>query len=153
MGSITDWDSKTVIGNRAGLSSGKASEKDVNAARRAGTAIETERKSGNGDHQRIAALDRKDDPTPPATISAEVGKAMQKARQDLNITQKDLGQKTNEKPQVIGDYESGRAIPSPQVLAKFEKILKVHLRGKNIGEPLLSPSEKKAAEAAKGKKK
>lgn len=63
----------------------------------------------------------------------------------------DLGQKTNEKPSVIQEYEvrqplpifvvfrrtakaarfmqSGKATPSPQILAKFERILKVKLRG------------------------
>lgn len=46
------------------------------------------------------------------------------------------------------DYEQGKAIPAAAVLAKFERILKVKLRGKDIGSPLLTPSEKKAAEAA-----
>ena len=45
------------------------------------------------------------------------------------MTQKDLAQKTNEKPSVIQDYESGKAIPNPQILGKFERILGVKLRG------------------------
>ena len=36
----------------------------------------------------------------------------------------------NEKPSVIQDYESGRAIPNPQILAKLERALGVKLRGK-----------------------
>lgn len=32
-------------------------------------------------------------------------------------------QKINEKPQVINDYEAGRAIPNPTVLGKMEKAL------------------------------
>jgi ribosome-binding protein aMBF1 (putative translation factor) len=51
------------------------------------------------------ALDRKDDPTPPATISADVGKAMMKARQDLGLSQKDLAQKSNEVATLIQSYE------------------------------------------------
>ena len=45
------------------------------------------------------------------------------------MTQKDLAQKTNEKPSVIQDYESGKATPNPQILGKLERILGVKLRG------------------------
>lgn len=48
---------------------------------------------------------------------------------EKSFTQKDLAQKTNEKPSVIQDYESGKAIPNPQILGKFERILGVKLRG------------------------
>lgn len=54
---------------------------------------------------------------------------MQSARQELQLTQKDVAQKVNEKPSVIQEYESGRAIPSPQILGKLERVLKVKLRG------------------------
>lgn len=46
------------------------------------------------------------------------------------MTQKDLATKVNEKPSVINDYESGRAVPNQQVLAKLERALAVKLRGK-----------------------
>lgn len=101
----TDWDSKTVIGSRARATPKAATEKDVAAARRSGAAVDTERKSstlnkttkGETDHQRIAALDRTDEPTAPKTISKDVGKAMQDARKTLDMTQKDLAAKVNEK--------------------------------------------------------
>lgn len=48
---------------------------------------------------------------------------------DKQLTQKDLAQKINEKPSVIQDYESGKAIPSPQILSKMERSLGVKLRG------------------------
>lgn len=35
-----------------------------------------------------------------------------------------------QKPQIIQEYESGKAIPNPQILAKLERILGVKLRGK-----------------------
>lgn len=152
-----DWDSKTVIGSRSRATPKAATEKDVAAARRSGAAIDTERKSttlnkttkGETDHQRIAALDRTDEPTAPKPISKDVGKAMQDARKTLEMTQKDLAAKVNEKPTVIQDYEQGKAIPAPQVLSKLEKALKVKLRGKDIGTPLLSVAEKKAQAAKK----
>ena len=49
---------------------------------------------------------------------------------DKGMTQKDLAQKVNEKPSVIQDYESSKAIPNPQILGKLERALGVKLRGK-----------------------
>jgi putative transcription factor len=54
---------------------------------------------------------------------------MQQARMDLKLSQKDLAQKINEKPSVLQDYESGKAIPNPQILGKMERALGVKLRG------------------------
>lgn len=51
-------------------------------------------------------------------------------RNALGLSQKEFAQKANEKLSVIQDYESGKAIPNPQILAKFERILGVKLRGK-----------------------
>jgi putative transcription factor len=35
----------------------------------------------------------------------------------------------NEKPQIIQEYESGKAMPNQQILSKLERILGVKLRG------------------------
>lgn len=66
---------------------------------------------------------------------------MSQARLALEMTQKDVAQKVNEKPSVIQDYESGRAIPNPQILGKLERILKVKLRGNDIGKKLEGPKK------------
>jgi putative transcription factor len=55
--------------------------------------------------------------------------AMQTARMELKLSQKDVAQKINEKPSVLQDYESGKAIPNPQILSKLERTLGVKLRG------------------------
>jgi ribosome-binding protein aMBF1 (putative translation factor) len=39
------------------------------------------------------------------------------------MTQKDLGTAINEKPQIVAEYESGKAIPNPQIIAKIERAL------------------------------
>jgi putative transcription factor len=39
-----------------------------------------------------------------------------------------LFQLINEKPQIIQDYESGKAIPNPQVLSKLSRVLGTTLR-------------------------
>jgi putative transcription factor len=54
---------------------------------------------------------------------------MQSARMELKLSQKDVAQKINEKPSVLQDYESGKAIPNAQILAKLERTLGVKLRG------------------------
>jgi hypothetical protein len=36
----------------------------------------------------------------------------------------------NEKPQIIQEYESGKAIPNQQIIGKLERALGVKLRGK-----------------------
>jgi len=54
---------------------------------------------------------------------------MSSARLELKLTQKEVAQKINEKPSVVQDYESGKAIPNPQILGKLERILATKLRG------------------------
>ena len=48
------------------------------------------------------------------------------------MTQAQLAQQINERPQVIQEYESGKAIPNQQILAKLERVLGVKLRGKGM---------------------
>ena len=54
---------------------------------------------------------------------------MQDARLELKLSQRDVAQKINEKPSVLQDYEAGKAVPSPQILGKLERVLSVKLRG------------------------
>lgn len=68
-----------------------------------------------------------------------VMQAIQTARMEKELSQKDVAQKINEKPSVIQDYEAGRAIPNPQILSKLERILGVKLRGTSrFSSPLAS---------------
>jgi len=55
---------------------------------------------------------------------------MQTARMERKLSQKEVAQKINEKPSVLQDYESGKAIPNAQILSKLERTLGVKLRGK-----------------------
>jgi putative transcription factor len=67
---------------------------------------------------------------------------MQTARLELKLSQKDLAAKVNEKVSVLQDYESGKAIPNPQILGKLERALGVKLRGNDIGKKLETPGKK-----------
>ena len=37
------------------------------------------------------------------------------------MTQKELATAINEKPQIVGEYESGKAVPNPQIISKLER--------------------------------
>ncbi|KAI0736590.1 multi protein bridging factor 1-domain-containing protein [Fomitopsis betulina] len=142
-----EWDSKTVIGSKGKVAKVTRTTSDLNGARRAGAVVATDKKVTAGtnkahvgtDHQRIAKLDRENEVAPPPKILPSVGKAIQTARMEKQFSQKDLAQKVNEKPSVIQDYESSKAIPNPQILAKLERILGVKLRGQDIGKKLGGP--------------
>lgn len=144
-----DWDSKTVIGSKARVPKVTRNTSDLNAARRAGAVVATDKKVTGGsnkahvgtDHQKIAKLDRENEVAPPPKVAPSVGKAIQTARMEKEMSQKDLAQKVNEKPSVIQDYEASRAIPNPQILGKLERALGVKLRGSNIGDKLGGPKK------------
>lgn len=145
--SEVSWPYDNLSSTRVRLVSNAAIQ--INAARRAGAIIATEKKYtggqnkvGNTEGQHLTKVDRENEVAPPKTVDKEVGKAMAAARQAKQWTQKDLGTKVNEKPSVINDYEAGRAIPSQQVLGKLERALGVKLRGKDIGQPLGGPKKK-----------
>jgi putative transcription factor len=72
----------------------------------------------------------------------EVGKLIQKGRQEKNLTQKDLATKINEKPQVVTEYETGKGVPNAAILAKMENVLGIKLRGKDKGQPLVPKAKK-----------
>merc|ERR1712146_59090 len=49
--------------------------------------------------------------------------AIQKARTAKGLSQKQLAQQLNMQPQVINEYESGKAIPNNAIIAKIERAL------------------------------
>ncbi|XP_021564773.1 endothelial differentiation-related factor 1 [Carlito syrichta] len=112
------------------------------AAQRRGDDVETSKKWDAGQNKQhsltknTAKLDRETEELHHDRVPLEVGKAIQQGRQSKGLTQKDLATKINEKPQVIADYESGRAIPNNQVLGKIERAIGLKLRGKDIGKPI-----------------
>jgi len=72
----------------------------------------------------------------------DVGKLIQQGRQAKGWTQKELATKICEKPQVVNEYESSKAVPNQAILGKLERTLGIKLRGKDKGAPL-APKGKK----------
>ena len=77
-------------------------------------------------------------------VGLELGRLIQQTRTQRKMSQKDLAavrailhilltlshsfslQKINEKAVVVVDYESGRALPNPQIISKLERALGIH---------------------------
>merc|ERR1712226_769149 len=95
-----------------------------------------------------AKLDQETDELKHKTVDMNVGKLIAQGRQAKEMSQKDLATKICEKPQIVTEYEQGKAIPNQQILAKMERALGMKLRGKDKGKPL----ETKEPKASGGKK-
>ncbi|KAJ3218808.1 multiprotein-bridging factor 1 [Dinochytrium kinnereticum] len=137
------WDDVTIIRKRPERPAVLKSEAEINAARRSGVNVSTEKKivqNNNGpayDPGKAAKLDRETEDFKIERLGLSVGKAIQQGRQAKNLTQKDLATKINEKQTVVNEYESGKAAnPNQQVLQKMERVLGIKLRGQNVGAPL-----------------
>ncbi|KAF7687290.1 endothelial differentiation-related factor 1 homolog [Silurus meridionalis] len=137
----SDWDTVTVLRKKGSASQAKSKQAVIQAQRR-GHEVETTKKWSAGQNKQhvvtknTAKLDRETEELHHDRVALGVGKVMQQGRQNKGLTQKDLATKINEKPQVIADYESGKAIPNNQVMGKIERAIGLKLRGREIGQPL-----------------
>ncbi|KAJ9688471.1 hypothetical protein PVL29_014236 [Vitis rotundifolia] len=110
--------------------------KAVNKAIRSGAPVQTMKKFDAGSNKKAAPImnTRKlDEGTEPAAldrVSVDVKQLIQKARLEKKMSQAELAKLINERPQVVQEYENGKAVPNQAVLAKMEKVLGVKLRGK-----------------------
>jgi len=83
-----------------------------------------------------AVLDQETEELHHEKVGLSVSRLIQQGRQAKELSQKELATRINEKPQVVNDYESGRAIPNQQIMAKLERVLAMKLRGKDKGMPM-----------------
>ncbi|XP_044472883.1 multiprotein-bridging factor 1a-like [Mangifera indica] len=132
-----DWE-PVVIRKKAPNAATKKDEKVVNAARRAGADIETIKKSNAGTNKAASSstslntrkLDEDTENLTHERVPTELKKAIIQARTEKKLTQSQLAQLINEKPQILQEYESGKAIPNQQILTKLERAFGKKLRGK-----------------------
>merc|ERR1711870_130947 len=99
---------------------GKASKSatEVNAARRSGGQVETDKKINAGGnksaHSSVPNAKKLDENTETfrhETVSHDFKIALQQARQAKKMSQQQLATAINEKSMVISEYDSGKAIP------------------------------------------
>ncbi|CAG5091326.1 Oidioi.mRNA.OKI2018_I69.PAR.g12973.t1.cds [Oikopleura dioica] len=144
---MDDWDSVTVI-SKSRPARGTANEKSaLRQAQRSGN-LETRQKmfagtNNKGNTAHHAKLDRETEELKHKTLGMDVGKLIQKGRNQKGMTQKELATKICEKPQVINEYELGKSIPNNQILGKIERVIGIKLRGKDKGQPMAQPKPKK----------
>ena len=70
-----------------------------------------------------AKLDNETEQLKHNRVDKELRLAISKARTAKGLTQKQLATQLNMQPQVINEYESGKAIPNNAVIAKIERAL------------------------------
>nr|GEU34271.1 multiprotein-bridging factor 1c [Tanacetum cinerariifolium] len=87
-------------------------------------------------------LDEAEEPAAIERVGAEVRKMIQKARIEKKMSQAELAKRINERPQVVQEYENGKAVPNQGVLAKMERVLGVKLRGKIHKVSTCAPARK-----------
>ncbi|KAF0698063.1 hypothetical protein As57867_011269, partial [Aphanomyces stellatus] len=140
--SVAGWN-KAKSGGRIGNESKEAA---LNRARRAGNVVTEVKVNGLANksaHVPTANMRKLDEDTENFkhdTVDRSLSQALMKARMDKGMTQKALATAINEKPQVIGEYESGKAIPNGQIIVKIERALGCRLpRGPKKKRP--APSE------------
>ncbi|EDV28023.1 expressed hypothetical protein [Trichoplax adhaerens] len=137
-----DWESVTYLRKKTPKKSELKTKKAVTEAQRKGGDVETNKKFAAGSNKQrsttkdTAKLDRETEELHHEKVELDLSKLIQRIRLDKKMTQKDLAQKINEKPSIITEYETGKAIPNNQLLGKMERALGVKLRGKDKGKPL-----------------
>jgi len=137
-----DWNTVTIIGNRRNQGGGSGGQKAINAARRQGADVSTNSKYGaamntqKGTTFNTAKLDAETEELKHSTVDLNVGKIIQQGRQNKGWSQKELATKICEKPQVVTEYEQGKAIPNQNIIGKIERAIGLKLRGKDKGKPL-----------------
>eukprot|EP00244_Chara_vulgaris_P011872 TRINITY_DN602_c0_g1_i1.p1 TRINITY_DN602_c0_g1~~TRINITY_DN602_c0_g1_i1.p1 ORF type:complete len:143 (-),score=33.02 TRINITY_DN602_c0_g1_i1:113-541(-) len=132
-----DWE-PVVVRKKAPTAAAKRDEKAVNTARRTGGAVETVKKYNAGSNKGASTstglntkkLDDETEVLAHEKVSTDLRKNLIAARMEKKLTQAQLAQQINEKPQVVQEYESGKAIPNQQIISKMERVLGVKLRCK-----------------------
>lgn len=69
-------------------------------------------------------------------IKLVTSRIISKKRTELKLSQKELANKLNIKPEVITSYENGKAIPNGHILNNLQKILGIYVSGNKIGQKL-----------------
>jgi len=56
-------------------------------------------------------------------VGTEIGEKIKKARCEKGWTQNELAQRLNLKPNIVSEFESGRAVINNRIMASFKRVL------------------------------
>lgn len=124
-----DW-TPVVIKKHQKINTKKAA--DVNRAIQQGVAVETVKKYNAGSNKNnvngtvnFSKLETNDEDETIKIkhVPHEIAQKIQQGRIDKKMTRKDLAQRLNVKESVIAEYETGKAIPNGQLLARIRTVL------------------------------
>ena len=140
--SENDWDTFTILRKKH-----KTKEDKTQAKRDGNTTSEKKFQSGGNKQNKdtnIKTLEENTDGGTHKTINKSLSQVISKARIAKGLTQKVLAKNISEKPDIIANYELGKAIPNNQVLGKLERQLGIILRGdpENWGKPKVIKKKK-----------
>ena len=92
---------------------------------------ETKKRRGNCETEdRNRELEASTEAKKHKTVTKEQGLMIQNARKAKGWKQKDLANQIGEKPDVITQYENGKAIINNKIITKLERKLNIKLRNK-----------------------
>ena len=128
MSNITDQDWEPFILRKNKIKS----KQDKQEAIRKGNSEVKEKNTGKGKSDKMRKLDEETETFKVETVNKSISKAIMEARTKLKMKQKDLATKVNVQPQIIQQYENGKAKPDIGVLKKLERVLKCKLTGKGF---------------------
>ena len=96
----------------------------IRSAMNKGQVIESvQRNRGHEAAQRNRSLENDTETLGHATVTHDLKVALQRASQAKKMTKKELAAAIQEKAHVVNEYESGKAIPNNQLIAKMERAL------------------------------
>ena len=128
MSNITDQDWEPLVLRKKQIKS----KQDKQNAIRKGACEVKEKNTGKGESDKMRKLDEETETFKVETVNKSISKAIMEARTKLKMKQKDLATKVNVQPQIIQQYENGKAKPDIAVLRKLERVLKCKLTGKGF---------------------
>lgn len=150
------WDSVTIIKKKTAPEKNKKTV--INQAMQKGEKVELEKKYNAGANKHAvtslntAKLDAETERLAHNKVGLETGRLIQQSRAAKNWKREEFATKICEKVQVVTDYENGSAIPNNQVFSKMERALGIKLRGKDRGQALAPPGQKKPSSSSTSNK-
>ena len=124
------WDDVTILRKKNPNASNLKKKNPIQSSQ-----VQSQLKYSEGNKKSNAVMDKRkldeqDEAGKLPEVGLSLGMRIQQARMAKSFTQKQLATLINEKPNVIAEYEQGKAIPNNQILGKLERKLGVKLRGK-----------------------